>query len=717
MKGLETPNHRPSDAGSPGSKLTPRHRERLAIVYIRQSTLQQTVRNQESTRLQYALVERAQELGFGSESIVVIDDDLGRSGKSAEGRPGFQRLVAEVGLGHVGVILGIEMSRLARSCRDWHQLLEVCALFGTLICDQDGIYDPAQYNDRLLLGLKGTLSEAELHILKQRMLQGKLQKARRGELGAQLPIGYVRRPSGEVVKDPDEQVQTVVALIFEQFAAKGTLHSVLRYLVDNGIRIPVRCRSGVNKGDLQWQRPNRCTLTGLLRHPAYAGVYVYGRRRVDPRRQKPGRPATGRTVTPKEQWEAFLPGRWPAYISQEQYEANQEQLARNQARARGTVRRGPALLSGLLFCGRCGHKMATSYNSGKVQYACASDSVNYGGARCQSLSGGLLDQRVSQLVLLALEPSSLEVSLSVAQDIQAERMRLEVAWQKQLERAKLDVERALRQYNVVEPENRLVARTLEQQLEQQLQRQKALSQEYARVMAQQPTALLEEELEAIRRLAADIPSLWEAPTTTGVDRQQSIRQLVDKLIITVLGHSEKVEVLVHWVGGHQTQTTAVRPVARLQQLSYYPELRKRVESLRKSGLKLKQIAKQLNDEGWRPPKRRTTWNEEMVKSVLSHGSASQVPESTTSSLQSSSEKEPKTKWPLAELARYLEMPDITLYSWLRRGWVKAERVEGPRPKWIIEADPQELSRLRALKHAKKHGAWYSSTRKAPIPTA
>src|SRR5215471_11853270 len=246
------------------AKIQGQHRDRLAAVYVRQSTPQQLIRHQESTRLQYGLVERALALGWAKPQVLVIDEDLGKSADSVAGRSGFQRLVAEVSLAHVGIIFGLEMSRLARANRDWHHLLEVCALFGTLIGDLDGIYDPTDYNDRLLLGLKGTMSEAELHVLKQRMMQGKLNKARRGELGLLLPIGYVRRPSGEVIKDPDEQVQATVALVFDQFEARGTVHGVLRYLVENGIRVPVRAPSGPNKGEIEWRRPNRPTLCNLF---------------------------------------------------------------------------------------------------------------------------------------------------------------------------------------------------------------------------------------------------------------------------------------------------------------------------------------------------------------------------------------------------------------------------------------------------------------------
>jgi len=276
----------PQRTGLP-EKITRRHQERLAIIYIRQSTPQQVERNQESTRLQYALVDRAFQFGWARATILTIDDDLGRSGSTIEGRLGFQRLVAEVGLGHVGLVLGVEMSRLARSCRDWHQLLEICALFDTLIADVDGVYDPANYNDRLLLGLKGTMSEAELHILKARMLAGRNAKARRGELAKPLPMGYLRRPSGEVAFDPDEQAQGVIRLVFELFQRLRTVSGVLRYLVENDIRMPVRRPGGPAKGELEWRRPSRPSLGDLFSNPIYAGVYVYGVRPIDRRRHKP----------------------------------------------------------------------------------------------------------------------------------------------------------------------------------------------------------------------------------------------------------------------------------------------------------------------------------------------------------------------------------------------------------------------------------------------
>jgi len=430
--------------GSSCDKIVRRHQDRLAIVYVRQSTAQQVERHQESTRLQYALADRAARFGWLREQIVVIDDDLGRSGASVEGRLGFQRLVAEVGLGNVGLVLGVEMSRLARSCRDWHQLLEICALFDTLIADADGVYDPANYNDRLLLGLKGTMSEAELHILKARMLAGRKAKARRGELGKPVPIGYVRRPSGEVVFDPDEQAQATVRLVFDLFDRFRTVGKVMTYLVEHDIRMPVRRREGAGKGELEWRRVSRPTLLNLFANPIYAGVYAYGVRAVDRRRQRPGRPGTGRRSPRAQEAEVFLPDRLPGYISFERYERNQAQLKANKAAGGGTVRAGSALLSGVLICGRRGLRMLAQYNNNghAARYVCSQMQSCYGEAFCQSLTAAPLDALVSGMVLKALEPAAIEASLALAGTLEAERAALDRHWRQRLERAAYEVERA-----------------------------------------------------------------------------------------------------------------------------------------------------------------------------------------------------------------------------------------------------------------------------------
>ena len=420
----ELSNRQPTPWDRSG-KITAQHLDRKAVIYIRQSTLQQVHRHQESTRLQYGLADQAVRMGWPRHCIEIIDEDLGCSGASAEGRLGFQRLVAEVGLDHVGLVLGLEMSRLSRSSRDWHQLLEVCAIFNTLIGDVDGLYDPTLYNDRLLLGLKGTMSEAELHILKQRMLEGKRAKARRGELGMLLPMGYIRQLSGDVVKDPDEQAQAIIQRVFELFERKRTINGVLTELVAQQIQMPCRVASGTNKGELTWRRPNRVTLSNLLHHPIYAGAYTYGRRPTDPRKKIPGRPSTGRTAAPMEEWEVLIKDHLPAYISWSEYERNLRQLKSNTVQAMGAVRQGPSLLSGLIICGRCGLRMAPHYsNNGKgLRYGCDRMAIDYGEARCQSLSGKPLDQHITALIFKALQPAALEISMAVAEDLEAERQR------------------------------------------------------------------------------------------------------------------------------------------------------------------------------------------------------------------------------------------------------------------------------------------------------
>ena len=683
----------PSASWEMPTRIQAHHRDRLALVYIRQSTAQQVADHQESTRLQYGLAARAQHLGWAAERVLTIDDDLGKSGASAEGRPGFQRLVSEVSLDHVGIIFGIEMSRLARSGKDWHQLLELCALFGTLIADLDGIYDPGQYNDRLLLGLKGTMSEAELHILKQRMNQGRLNKARRGELAFPLPAGYVRRASGEVAFDPDEQVQHVVRLIFRKFEELGTLNAVLRYLVRHQIQVGIRVREGPGKGELSWHRPHRAMLQTMLKHPIYAGAYAYGRRQVDPRRKQAGRPHTGRVVAAPADWFVLLRDRLPAYISWEQYEQNQARLRANRALADtvGAARHGPSLLAGLLVCAQCGCRLTVRYGGAQNRhtYLCSRQMADYGGSVCQHVAGAGLDQFVSQQVLAALAPAALELSLEAAAHLERERAELAQLWQQRLERAAYEAERAARQYGLVEPENRLVARQLEHEWEEKLATQQRLREEHHRFACTQPRLLSAAEQAAIRRLATDIPALWTATTTSDADRKEIIRQVVERVVVDATGSSERVGVHIDWVGGTHTGGELIRPVARWEQVSYYPELCERARSLAAAGLSHAAIADQLNADGFRPPKRREQFSAHGVQEFLRR--LADRPDGHAALRRDGLGEH---EWELAELARAIPMPPVTLYNWVRRGWVRA-RQEATRPhRWILRADPVELAELR-----------------------
>src|SRR5437764_9563621 len=522
--------------GQPQQKIRPEHLDRAAVVYVRQSSRQQVLEHTESTRLQYALAERAVALGWARSQVVVIDDDLGVSAATADSRKGFARLVAEVTMGLVGVVLGIEMSRLARTGRDWHQLLELCCLSGVLLADPDGVYDPGVGNDRLLLGLKGTMSEHELFLIRQRMLSGKLAKAERGELVIPLPIGYVRRPSGEAVLDPDEQAQHVVRLVVSVFRRLGTLNGLLRYLAGQQVQLPVRVHSGPSKGELEWRRPTRETLQIMLHNPVYAGYYAYGRRQVEPRRMVPGRPSTGRVVKDSSEWLVLLAGRMPACITPEEYEANIARMAasRQTAATPGAPRDGSALLSGLLRCGRCGgHRMTVRYHDGPGAarpahgYDCAFCQINYGtGGRCQHIAGPALDAYVTAQVLAAIAPASLEVSLAAAGQAEAERATVDKLWRQRIERARYAAGRARRQYQLAEPENRLVTRQLEADWEAALAETARLEADYQRFTEQQPAALTVAERAAIESLAADLPRVWPPPSTPQAHRKEPLPRLV-----------------------------------------------------------------------------------------------------------------------------------------------------------------------------------------------
>lgn len=684
----------PRRSGILPEKIDRQHRERLAIVYIRQSTVQQVERHQESTRLQYALVDRAIQFGWSRETIVVIDDDLGRSGATIEGRLGFQRLVAEVGLGNVGLVLGVEMSRLARSCRDWHQLLEICALFDTLIADVDGVYDPTNYNDRLLLGLKGTMSEAELHILKARMLEGRRAKARRGELGKAVPMGYLRRPSGEVVLDPDEQAQATIRLVFDLFERLRTIGKVLHYLVEHDIRLPVRARRGVRKDELEWRRPSRATLQNLFANPTYAGAYVYGVRSIDRRRQKAGRPGTGRRSLRAEEAEVFLPDRMPAYITWDQYQRNQAQLQSNRAAWGGAPRSGSALLSGVITCGRCGLRMTAHYNNNghQARYVCIAMKSNYGEPSCQSLAAAPVDALMTRLVLQALEPAALEASLALATDLEAERAALDLHWQQRLERAAYEVERARRQYNACEPENRLVARSLERAWEEALAEQARLEADYERVRRERLTAPSAAELCAIRKLSQDLPALWKAATTTQEERQTIVRLLLERVLVEVLHNTEQVRVICHWHGGNRTLHELMRPVARLTTLSTYSSLVARAADLRRDGHSFAEIAETLNREGWRPAKRRNTFNAPMVHHLLIRAGAIE-PKYRRRKPQIA--RQPN-EWTTRELAEQIGVPESTLYNWVRKGRLRSRIAKGGRT-ILVHADPAEIAGLKAIR--------------------
>jgi hypothetical protein len=530
------------------------------------------------------------------------------------------------------------------------------------------------------------------------MWTGRVAKARRGELAVPLPAGLVRRASGEVTLDPDEQVRSVVRLVFDLFERLGTVGAVLGFLAGNSIQLGVRLRDGPERGELAWRRPSRAGVGNMLRNPAYAGIYAYGRSTLDPRRRQPGRPCTGRVRVSRDDWLVYLPGVLPAYISIEQYERNMQRLDANRSRAGslGAVRDGPALLAGLVVCGRCGKKMTVRYQRGRggklhPVYVCSRDKSDYAGDQCQQLAGPCVDAHVTDLLLAAMAPAALEVSLAAAGQVQAQREQVDRIWRQRLERAGYQAERARRQYQLAEPENRLVVRQLEKDWEAALAERQRLGEEYDRFTAARPRTLTAAEREQIRALATDLPAVWDAPTTTDADRKQLIRHLIEQARVTVAGTSEKVDVEIVWAGGHRTTAQVTRPVACLTQLSYYPQLATRARELADGGFTIAQIAGRLNAEGFRPPKRSPVFTPNAVSDLLRalgiHRSRNPASRNRPALDQH--------EWWLRDLARHLGMPEVTLDHWVRRGWAAGYLHPQARLR-VVRADPAEVKRLRAL---------------------
>lgn len=690
----------PRDTPFRSDKITDEHLQRLAIVYVRQSTQQQVLEHRESTARQYALADRAIALGWPAAAVEVIDEDQGHSGSSAEGRSGFQRLLTEVSSDRVGLILGLEMSRLARSCKDWHALLELCAIYRTLLGDVDGLYDPSQYNDRLLLGLKGTMSEAELHILKSRLQQGMWNKAERGEVLNHAPIGYVRTIADDFVIDPDEQVQTVVRLIFSQFTRRGSVNGVLRWLVRHDVKLPIRPHFGTNRGELEWRRPNRVTLLNLLHHPIYAGAYRWGHREVDPRKKIPGKPKTGRTLHAHDECRVLIRDRFPAYISWDEFENNQRKLADNCTLGKmlAAPRHGPSVLAGLVVCGRCGHRMLVSYTNATarttLRYSCQRDAIDYGADACQSLSGAALESFVIERLLQAVSPASLELSLAATTDIERERQQLDEHWQQRLTRSRYEVEQARRQYAAVDPDHRLVARELERRWDEALRANEQLQADYVRFAHDCPTQLSPHEREQILALANELPALWHADSTMPEDRQLIARLLLEQVVVTVEGDSDRVDVEVRWSGGFVSRHTLTRPVQTYEQLSNYGELVTRINALRSEHKTLSEIADALNAEGFHPPKRTPQFTKAILSCFLRERRIRTGP---LPRYMTDEQHLGENEWWLADLAIKLAMPIATLHRWRRVGWVTSRKVTAAGGRWAIYADADELLRLQRLR--------------------
>ena len=668
--------------------ITDWHLGLLAIVYVRQSTPQQIIDHRESRERQYALVNHAIALGWPKDRILVIDDDQGLTGTTAEHRSGFHRILAEVTMEHVGLILGIEMSRLARSNKDWHHLLEMCVIFGAVLADEDGLYDPRDPNDRLLLGLKGTMSEYELVTMHNRLERGRLHKAERGELILDVPCGYVKLPTGEVALDPDEQVRATVQLLFDKFDELGSFSRLFRYLLRNKIRLGTRVHQGPSRGQLEWRPATRSLVGRMLHHPIYAGAYSYGRRRVDRKGIASNRAKVRMREMPMSKWMVLQKDRLPAYITWERYLANQQRLLQNryQPGSVGAPRGGSALLTGILVCGACGRRMQASYRSkSTAYYVCVNKRFDRSG--CLGLASTAIDDLVTRQVLQALKPAAVVLSLKAMESVQRERQRLHRQWEQRLERASYEAQRAERQYQAVEPENRLVARSLEQQWEKTLRSQRDLREEYDRFLTEQRPRLSDEEREKILALSADIPALWHAPETTARDRKEIIRFLTERIVVEVHSQSERAEVTITWRGGQTGRHSIVRTVSRYESLAEYDRMMDRIVQLRREGVTIKELAARLTREGYRTPRTQKGYTPTSVRQLLSRRGL------TGGAV--GREQLGSGEWWLPDLAKELGTTYDELREWALRGTARARRV-GPGGHWIVWADGRERRRLRKV---------------------
>jgi DNA invertase Pin-like site-specific DNA recombinase len=545
-------------------KIRTDHLRRQAVVYVRQSTPHQVRGNRESTVRQYALTDRAKALGWPAAAVQTIDEDQGRSGARTDHRDGFKRLLAEIGAGQVGLVLALEASRLARSSVDWHRLVEICGITKTLLADESTVYDPRDPNDRLLLGVKGTLSEAELMTIRCRLHDGRWSKARRGELAKPLPVGYVRTEAGAVVKHPDRQVQARLQYVFELFAELRVARKVVARLRREKLQIPAQAWGGPGHGEVRWKAPTFGAVMRLLHNPAYAGTYAYGQKEYDPFECSP---TTGKAKTaarPMADWPVCVRDAYPAYITWDQFVRNQQTLRENWFRAgtRGAPRRGQALLQGIARCGRCGARMSVFYYSTKEKrapgYGCTAGYVD-GGSTCQMMSSAPVDAAVVGLFLAAVTPAQVDVALRVLDAYEAERAEARRQRQMQVQRAEYEVEIARRRYEATDPANRLVAAELEVRWEQALQERERLTREAEELDRQSASPLGATERRRVREMAADLGKVWHAATTGMEDRKELLRFLVHRVYLDGVTEARQIRIEVEWHTGARTKVTVPRP--------------------------------------------------------------------------------------------------------------------------------------------------------------
>jgi DNA invertase Pin-like site-specific DNA recombinase len=669
------------------STISEQHLNRTAYVYVRQSTLAQVRHHQESTERQYALREKALQLGWREPAIHVLDRDLGKSGAQTTGREDFKTLVADVSMGQVGAVLALEVSRLARSNLDWHRLLELCALTGTLVIDEDGCYDPADFNDGLLLGLKGTMAHAELHLLRGRLLGGKLNKARKGELRFPLPVGLCCDEDNRIVLDPDEEVRGAVALVFRLFHETGSAFAVVQRFVKTGLRFPKRSYGGAWNGKLIWGRLTHGRVLSILKNPAYAGMYVFGRYQYHRQIRPSGEIHQRMRRVPMADWRVRLEEHHEGYITWDEYLKNQEQLDKNRTNGgemilSGPAREGLALLQGMLLCGHCGRALTVRYMGNGGIYPCYlcnrlrrdglahKDCINF---HCE-----VLDQAVAKEVLKALEPAQLELALAALEELDARDRTIGRQWQMRLERAEYDAALAERRYLEVDPSQRLVAATLERRWNAALLHLEELKQQASLFRQRQSRVATPEQKARVLALATEFPRLWCAPTTQAKDRKQILRLLIKDITVAKSAIPKQIVAHIRWQGNSCTTLVVQLPPNRADRVRYPADVVDRVRDMA-THLHDADIAKHFRQEG-RISATGKPYSTTIIRWIRFRYRI--PPAALCGSLEMTVE----------QVAKHFDVRPGVVYYWIERGHLQARKINAGAPYWITlnEADEQKL---------------------------
>jgi DNA invertase Pin-like site-specific DNA recombinase len=671
-------------------KILARHLERTAYVYVRQSTPQQVQKHLESQENQRALAQRALALGWSPGRVRVIDSDLGLSGQSTEGREGFRELTSEVSLGHAGIVLSYEASRLARNNADWYALLDLCALRGTLIADSDGVYDPADYNDRLLLGLRGMMSEAELHLLRLRMDAGKLRQIEKGTYRQGLPTGLVRLDDGRVVKHPDLHVRRAIELVFERFEELGTIPKVLKSLLEDGASLPRFRYGGPHHGELIWCRPTTTSIHGFLSNPAYAGAFVYGRRQ-SVRDGAEGSP--NRVTKPMEEWSAIHHGVYPAYVSWERFLANQQRLRQNGYRlaenARGAPRSGPALLAGLVVCGHCGRRMGVVYGGSKGHggYVCTALPSTHGARSCLYAPRVNADEAVVEAFFEAIRPAELDLLEEALQSQSADRERLLEHHRDNVKAARYEARLAEKRYRSVDPENRLVAGELERSWEMTLRALAEAEEAAERFERERPPVELDPALRAqLADLGKRLPELWYSGRLSAEHKKELLRSLIRRAILS-RPKPDTTEIRIVWISCAVSTLSIAQPLRRARDLSDYDEMVERVLALTAEGHTDAKIARSLTEEGFRAARSKEGIPKNFVRDVRRERGISSLYE-----MHKGVEKL-EGKWTVLGLAKELGVNEGRIYRLIYNGTLATDR-HPKTGRFLVADDPELLAELR-----------------------